>query len=61
MLSDRDTQHLKRALFSNKVVLFLGAGFSCGAISDSGSPVPIGKELEKILHLHSTFKCNTRL
>jgi len=49
MLKSFDIKHLKRALFSNRVILFLGAGFSCEAKSASDNQIPTGPQLSKIL------------
>ena len=49
MLRQIEKEHLERALHSNKVMLFLGAGFSCEAINKNRLKFPSGKELSKIL------------
>ena len=49
MLRQIGKEHLERALHSNKVVLFLGAGFSCEAINKNQLKFPSSKELSKIL------------
>ena len=49
MLNQDDKDHLMRALHSNKVMLFLGAGFSCEATNIDGSKIPTGKKLSKLL------------
>lgn len=49
MLTLIDKEHLERALHSNKVVLFLGAGFSCEAINKNQTKIPTGKKLSEIL------------
>ena len=49
MLTQYDKEHLRMALFSNRVVLFLGAGFSCNATSISDKQIPSGSQLCQIL------------
>ncbi len=49
MLNKTERDHIKRALHSNAVMLFLGAGFSCEATNKIDSKIPAGKNLSKIL------------
>lgn len=44
MLNSGDLAYLKRALLSNTVVLFTGAGFSRDATNHSGSALPTGEQ-----------------
>ena len=53
MFSDIDINHLERALHSNKVMLFLGAGFSCKAKNSFNDTLPTSVELSKILWKHN--------
>ncbi len=45
MFAREDEEYLIRKLGRNEVVLFLGAGFSSGAKSRNGDPLPIGGQL----------------
>jgi hypothetical protein len=47
MLGSSDEALLKRALLTNKCILFLGAGFSAGAKNRRDESLPVGSELAK--------------
>lgn len=48
-IKPNDLEHLKKAVLSNSVNLFLGAGFSSEATNASGKNIPVGSEFAKIL------------
>lgn len=49
MFEANDEKYLLRALGQNKVVLFLGAGFSQQARNQHGNPLPSGRELAGLI------------
>jgi len=49
MFERNDEQYLIRAIGQNRVVLFLGAGFSADVQNRLGSQLPIGAELGQLL------------
>src|SRR5579863_5872511 len=55
MLRDGDMQYLRANLRRNRVVLFLGAGFSREAKNAVGDPIPLSSDLAKKLWSKSEF------
>jgi len=49
MFEKNDEEYLVRAISQNKVVLFLGAGFSAEALNKLGRPLPIGSTLGELM------------
>lgn len=53
MIEDRDKQYLARQLSLGEVVLFTGAGFSAGCLSEVGVRLPTGRALRELLWPHA--------